>query len=140
MKAKEMTEAQATSYYNRLYNTALKSVDRSVRTNVNVARELYASTLAPYAEEYRKKGYNIFELDNAKNKVELNTLFEKTRNLAFEKTALQMDAFYEKFKDSPNLRKIFNDYRDGKMTRHDFNQSIKEWKQLSIKYMISGSK
>ena len=77
MKSKAMTETQATSYYNRLYNTALKSVDRSVRTNVNVARELYASTLAPYAEEYRKKGYNIFELDNAKNKVELKTFSDK---------------------------------------------------------------
>ena len=51
-----------------------------------------------------------------------------------------MKGFYEKFKDSPALQRIFNEYRSGAITRSEFNASVKEWKKLNIKYMISGSK
>ena len=51
-----------------------------------------------------------------------------------------MQGFYEKFKDSPALQRIFNEYKTGTLSRTEFNAKIKEWKKLSIKYMISGSK
>lgn len=140
MKSKQMGETQATSYYNKMYREALKSVDRSARSSLNVARELYASNFAPNAVEYVKSGMNVFELDSGKNKVVLNKLYDKSKNIGYEKTTLQMDAFYQKFKDSPNLVKIFNQYKAGTISRTEFNQAIKDWKQLSIKYMISGSR
>ena len=38
-----MTTQEATSYYNRIYSQALRSASKSVRQNLNVARELYVN-------------------------------------------------------------------------------------------------
>ena len=70
----------------------------------------------------------------------MNELFKESKDIAFEKTLFNMKEFYEKFQDSPDLRKIFRDYRGGALSRTEFNAAIKNWKKLNIKYFISGSK
>ena len=129
-----MTTQEATSYYNRIYNQALRSANRSVRGNLNVARELYVNMFV------ESKAESVFQIDYKNNRVVLNELFRDSRDIAFEKTLFNMKGFYEKFKDSPALQRIFNEYKTGNLSRSDFNARIKEWKKLNIKYMISGSK
>ena len=128
-----MTTQEATSYYNRIYNQALRSANRSVRGNLNVARELYVNMFV------ESKAESVFQIDYKNNRVILNELFRDSRDIAFEKTLFNMKGFYEKFKDSPALQRIFNEYKSGTLSRTDFNARIKEWKKLNIKYMISGS-
>ena len=132
-----MTPQQATSFYNRIYSQALKVIDKSTRGNFNVARELY---IYMNVEGYASSGKSVIEIDYEKNKVVLNELFKGAKDIGFEKTMFVMEDLYEKFKDSPALRRIFQDFRDGKISRSEFNTKIKEWKKLNIKYMISGSK
>ena len=129
-----MTTQEATSYYNRIYNQALRSANRSVRGNLNVARELYVNMFV------ESKAESVFQIDYKNNRVVLNELFRDSRDIAFEKTLFNMKGFYEKFKDSPALQRIFNEYKTGNLSRSDFNARIKEWKKLNIKYMVSGSK
>ena len=129
-----MTPQQATSYYNRIYSQALRSANRSMRGNLNVARELYVDMFV------EKKAESVFQIDYKNNRVVLNELFRDSKDIAFEKTLFNMQGFYEKFKDSPALQRIFNEYRSGTITRSEFNANVKEWKKLNIKYMISGSK
>lgn len=129
-----MTTQEATSYYNRIYNQALRSANRSVRGNLNVARELYVNMFV------ESKAESVFQIDYKNNRVILNELFRDSRDIAFEKTLFNMKGFYEKFKDSPALQRIFNEYKTGNLSRSDFNARIKEWKKLNIKYMVSGSK
>ena len=129
-----MTTQEATSYYNRIYSQALRSANKSVRQNLNVARELYVNMFI------EKKAESVFQIDYKNNRVVLNELFRDSRDIAFEKTLFNMKGFYEKFKDSPALQRIFNEYRSGAITRSEFNANVKEWKKLNIKYMISGSK
>ena len=129
-----MTTQEATSYYNRIYNQALRSANRSVRGNLNVARELYVNMFV------ESKAESVFQIDYKNNRVVLNELFKDSRDIAFEKTLFNMKGFYEKFKDSPALQRIFNEYKTGNLSRSDFNARIKEWKKLNIKYMVSGSK
>ena len=132
--ASGMTEKESVSYYNRAYSQALRSINKSARENLNVARELYTNLFIKRDEK------SIFQLDSANNKIVLNELFVGSKDIAYEKTLFNMKEFYEKFKDSPALQRIFNEYKTGTLSRTEFNAKIKEWKKLSIKYMISGSK
>lgn len=129
-----MTQEQAVSYYNRVYSQALRSISRTARENLNVSRELYVNLFIKRDEK------SVFQLDSANNRIVLNELFKDSKDIAFEKTLFNMKEFYEKFQDSPDLRKIFNAYRNGTLSRTEFNASIKNWKKLNIKYFISGSK
>ena len=129
-----MTTQEATTYYNRIYSQALRSANRSIRQNLNVARELYVNMFI------EKKAESVFQIDYKNNRVVLNELFRDSKDIAFEKTLFNMKGFYEKFKDSPALQRIFNEYKTGNLSRSDFNARIKEWKKLNIKYMVSGSK
>ena len=129
-----MTQEQAVSYYNRVYSQALRSISRTARENLNVSRELYVNLFIKRDEK------SVFQLDSANNRIVLNELFKESKDIAFEKTLFNMKEFYEKFQDSPDLRKIFRDYRGGALSRTEFNAAIKNWKKLNIKYFISGSK
>ena len=129
-----MTQEQAVSYYNRVYSQALRSISRSARENLNVSRELYVNLFIQRDEK------SVFQLDQNNNKIVLNELFKGSKDIAFEKTLFNMKEFYEKFQDSPDLQKIFRDYRGGALSRTEFNTAIKNWKKLNIKYFISGSK
>lgn len=134
LKKSGMTEKESVSFYNRAYSQALRSINKSARENLNVARELYTNLFIKRDEK------SVFQLDSANNRIVLNELFAGSKDIAFERTLFNMQGFYEKFKDSPALQRIFNEYKTGTLSRTEFNAKIKEWKKLNIKYMISGSK
>ena len=133
MEANEMTLKQATTAYNKIYRTALREIQPEARQDFNMAKEIFASSF--------NLGENVFTIDAKNKKITINAIYEGTSDIKQDITLIRMMNFETKFsKDSPNLRKIFADYRSGNISRTEFNAKIKEWKKLSIAYMISGSK
>ena len=51
-----------------------------------------------------------------------------------------MDNFFSKYANDKQLQAIKNQYVAGTITRQEFNEKIKDWKSMSQKYLISGSK
>ena len=129
-----MSTQEATSYYNRIYNQALRSANKSARENLNVARELYVNM---FVEQSAK---SVFQIDYKNNRVVLNELFKDVGDIGVAKTIFRMNRLYELYaKDSPMLKNIFNQYTTGQISRKEFNAKIKDWKKVSIRYMLSGS-
>ena len=130
MESEGLDLPSATTQYNRYYRSALAEAGAG-KKGINTAREVYASLYY--------QGTQIFHTEG--NKLVLNELFKDETNIKYEQTMFRMKELYTKFaEDSPALKKIFQDYKSGKIDRHTFNVSIKDWKQKNIKYFISGSK
>ena len=122
--------ATATTEYNRYYRSALAEAGAG-KKGINTAREVYASLFYT--------GENIFHIEG--KKLVLNELLKGETSIGYEQTMFRMADLYNKFaKDSPALQKIFQEYKEGKISKSEFNANIKDWKKLNIKYMISGSK
>ena len=77
-----MTTQEATSYYNRIYSQALRSANRSIRQNLNVARELYVNMFI------EKKAESVFQIDYKNNRVVLNELFRDSKILLLKRLYL----------------------------------------------------
>lgn len=124
------TKETATTFYNRAYTSALAEV-KGRHKGMNVARELYASLFYQSA--------NTFQLTDGQ-KVVLNPIYQNTSgNLSEAVLLTKMDKFFDKYKDSKFLKEAREDYASGKITRKTFNERIKVFKQVNVKYLISGS-
>ena len=124
-----MTKESATNYYNRAYKSALASVKGKHR-GMNVAREVYGSLFY--------QTVNTFEL-NGGGRLQLNTIYTGSSNLALDISMNRMSNFFDKYKDDKVLQNIKNQYQSGQITRHEFNEKIQKWKSTSQRYLISGS-
>lgn len=130
MESEGLDLQSATTQYNRYYRSALAEADKG-KKGMNTAREVYASLYY--------QGQQVFHIEG--NKLVINELFKGETDIKFEQTMFRMKSLYTKFaSESPALQKIFQDYKTGKISRTEFNTSIKNWKQKNIKYFISGSK
>ena len=130
MESEKLDLQSATTQYNRYYRSALAEAGAG-KKGINTAREVYASLYY--------QGQQVFHVES--NKLILNEIFKDETDIKFEQTMFRMKELYTKFaNDSPALKKIFQEYRSGKISRSEFNASIKDWKQKNIKYFISGSK
>ena len=130
MESEGLDLQSATTQYNRYYRTALAQAGAG-KKGINTAREVYASLYY--------QGQQVFHIEG--NKLVINEIFKDETDIRYEQTVFRMKELYNKFaNDSPELKKIFQDYKSGKIDRTTFNISIKDWKQKNVKYFISGSK
>ena len=126
----QMTRNQAESYYNRIYQQALRRVRGMDKSGINISREVYASIFY--------KGTNLFQIDADNQTVRLNTLLKGARNLREELTLSRMSNFFEKYGDVKYIQEQRELYTLGIISRKDFNERIKAWKRTNQKYIISG--
>lgn len=124
-----MTRESAITYYNRQYKSALASV-KGMHKGLNVSREVFGSLFY--------QTVNTFTID-ANHKLQLNTIYTGSSNLALDISMNRMSNFFDKYKDDTVLQNIKNQYQSGQISRHEFNQKIQKWKDTSQRYLISGS-
>lgn len=124
-----MTKESATNYYNRAYTSALASV-KGKHKGMNVAREVYGSLFY--------QTVNTFELSGG-GRLVLNEIYQDASNVPSAITINKMASFFDKYKDSKFLQEVKQSYESGKISRKEFNEQIKTFKNFNVKYLISGS-
>ena len=130
MAAKGMTETQATTFYNRVYKMALKSVGGKQK-NLKISRELYTSMFF--------QGEQIFTIDNAGTKIEINPILEGSTDIEKTLRLDRMQGFFRTYGESEYLATLRQEYMSGNMTKAEFNAHIKAFKKYNVKYLKSGS-
>ena len=125
-----MTKEEAVTYYNRVYRNALKTTGGHQK-NLNTTKEVYATLFYDTA--------STFQL-GPNQSITLNPIIQNTSNVSQGMALARMDSFFDKYKDDKQLQAIKNQYVAGTITRQEFNEKIKDWKSMSQKYLISGSK
>ena len=125
-----MSKAEAETYFNRQYRSALAST-RGLNRNINVTKELYASMFYATA--------NTFTIDSD-HKYTLNKIYQGSSNLSADITMSRMNEFFNKYSGDKELMNIRQEYKSGNITRKEFNEKISTCKSTNVKYLISGSK
>lgn len=126
-----MSETQAISYYNRVYAQARETIGGKQK-NMKISREIYGSLFY--------QGEQVFQIDNAGTKVELNPVItQSTKNVEETMRLARMEGFFKAFGDSKYLQDILIQYKNGTISRQEFNSAIKNFKKYSIKYLLSTS-
>lgn len=126
-----MTETEATSYYNRIYAQARETIGGKQK-NMKISREIFGSLFY--------QGEQVFQIDNAGTKVELNPIINtSTKNIEETMRLARMENFFNAYGDSKFLKDLFTQYKSGAISRKEFNAGIKTFKKYNVKYLISGS-
>ena len=124
-----MTKEASISYYNRIYRNALKQTGGHQK-ELNVTREVFASMFYETASTFQI-GPN--------QTITLNPIIKNTADISKGIAFARMDNFFNKYSDDKQLQNIKQAYENGKISKKEFNEKIKEWKATTHKYLISGS-
>lgn len=124
-----LSKEYAINYYNRAYTSALASV-KGNHKGMNVAREVYGSLFY--------QSVNTFELEGG-GRLVLNEIYQKSKNIPADVLLNKMEGFMEKYGESKFIQEARESFASGKITRKQFNERIKTFKQVNVKYLISGS-
>lgn len=123
-------EAEAIAFYNKVYRKALAEVGGKQK-NLKISREIYGSLFF--------RGEQVFQIDNAGTKVEMNPILNTTRDLETSLRLSRMKAFFDKYGDSKYLQGTINEYQKGNISKEEFNSQIKAFKKYSTKYLKADS-
>lgn len=129
MNIDNLSTAEATSKFNRLYRQARQSIGPHQK-EVNVTRELYGSLIY--------KSVHTFQVGDSGNKVELNKIIDPSK-LRVSITRARMQGFLDAYGDNKLVQETFRLLETGQISQSEFNARIKVFKKWNSKYLKAGS-